>query len=106
MAWIYLTLAGSLEITGVILLKLSKGLTSLKPTILCFIAGIFNFYLLSLALLTLPIGTAYGIWTGIGSAGSVIAGMFLFNESRNFKKIMFIAFIIIGVIGLKITSNH
>lgn len=105
MAWIYLIVAGFAEIIFVISLKYSQGFKRLKPSLICIIAMATSFYTLSLALLTIPIGTAYGIWTGIGSVGSVTAGMLFWGESREIKKIIFISCIFIGVIGLKITSH-
>ncbi|PLR81121.1 QacE family quaternary ammonium compound efflux SMR transporter [Bacillus canaveralius] len=104
MSWIYLLFAGLGEVGFVIFMKLSDGFTRTKYSILCGISGFASFYLLSKALLELPIGTAYGVWTGIGAAGSVLLGMLFFGEPRNWRRILFIAMIIISVIGLKAVS--
>ena len=105
MAWIFLIIAGIAEISGVSFMKLSNGFTRLKSSIGVLLSAGLSFYFLSLALLTIPIGTAYAIWTGIGAAGSVIVGMLFFRESRNPKRILFIGCILIGVIGLRLTGN-
>lgn len=104
MAWIFLILAGMGEMTAMFFLKLSEGFKKIKPSILAIIAGGLSFYFLSLSLKELPIGTAYGIWTGIGSAGTVLMGIFFFKEKANRKKVVFITCIIAGVIGLKLVS--
>ncbi|MGD6967998.1 DMT family transporter [Rossellomorea vietnamensis] len=104
MAWIYLITAGIFEVLLVTFMKLSEGYKKVLPTVLAFLSGGASFYLLSLALLSIPISTGYSVWTGIGSAGAVIAGMVFFNESRDIKKILFISCIVISVIGLKAFS--
>ncbi|WP_139492012.1 DMT family transporter [Brevibacillus dissolubilis] len=106
MAWLYLFLAGLSEVAGVTSLKLSDGYKNKKWTLGAILSGFSSFYFLSLALLSLPIGTAYGIWTGIGAAGSVILGMLFFKESRDWKRVLFLMMIMIGAIGLKVTSGH
>ncbi|GBF74566.1 QacE family quaternary ammonium compound efflux SMR transporter [Paenibacillus sp. 598K] len=105
MAWIFLLLSGLAEVSGVTFLKLSKGFTRLKPTIGAIISGMFSFYFLSRALQQIPISTAYGIWTGIGSAGGVLLGMYLFRESRDVRKLIFIGMIITSVIGLRVVGG-
>lgn len=104
MAWIYLVIAGVAEMTWMYFLKLSDGFTKKVPTTLALTAGGFSFYLLSLALVDLPVGTAYGIWTGIGSVGTVLLGILFFNEGFHAKRLLFILCIISGVVGLKIVS--
>lgn len=104
MAWIYLLLAGLCEIGGVTALKLSEGFSKWKPAAASFIFGFFSFYLLSLSLRTLPIGTAYAVWTGIGSVGSVIVGMLFFRESKHWLRMLFISLVVIGIIGLRFVS--
>ncbi|RWZ58192.1 multidrug efflux SMR transporter [Halobacillus fulvus] len=104
MAWIFLLVAGAGEMTAMLFLKLSDGFKKLVPTIFAIIAGGISFYFLSLSLVDLPIGTAYAIWTGIGSAGTVLLGIFFFKERANPKRILFIVCIISGVIGLKLVS--
>ncbi|KEK26051.1 DMT family transporter [Bacillus gaemokensis] len=99
-----LIIAGLCEIVGVISLKLTEGFTKIKPTISCLLFGGASFYLLSSSVQTLPVGTAYAIWTGIGSAGSVLVGMLLFKESKDIKRIIFISGIVISIVGLKVVS--
>ncbi|XQC05068.1 quaternary ammonium compound efflux SMR transporter SugE [Arcobacter cryaerophilus gv. pseudocryaerophilus] len=105
MSWTILFLAGIFEIFWAVGLKYSDGFTKLFPTIFTIVTMIISFYLLSLALKALPIGTAYAIWVGIGTVGTVIAGIMLFGESMTLIRVMSILFILIGIIGLKFTTN-
>ena len=105
MSWIILFLAGLFEIAWAIGLKYSEGFTKLTPSIITIITMFISFYLLSLALKSLPLGTAYAIWVGIGTIGTVIAGIFLFGEHMNLIRVVSILFILLGIIGLKITTN-
>ncbi len=105
MSWGILFLAGLFEIAWAVGLKYSDGFTKLTPSIFTIVTMIISFYLLSLALKSLPLGTAYAIWVGIGTIGTVIAGIFLFQESMNIIRIVSILFIILGIIGLKLTTN-
>ena len=105
MSWGILFLAGIFEIFWAIGLKYSDGFTKLIPTIFTIITMILSFYLLSLALKSLPIGTAYAVWVGIGTIGTVIAGIILFEETINFIRLLSILFILLGIIGLKFTTN-
>lgn len=105
MSWGILFLAGIFEIFWAIGLKYSDGFTKLIPSIFTLITMIISFYLLSLALKTLPIGTAYAVWVGIGTIGTVIAGIILFGESTSLIRVVSILFILIGIIGLKFTTN-
>ncbi|OCL81941.1 MULTISPECIES: quaternary ammonium compound efflux SMR transporter SugE [Arcobacteraceae] len=105
MSWGILFLAGLFEILWAVGLKYSDGFTKLMPSIFTIVTMIISFYLLSMALKALPIGTAYAIWVGIGTVGTVIAGIFLFGESMNLLRIISIIFILIGIIGLKFTTN-
>ncbi len=106
MEWIYLILAGILEIFWATCLKFSNGFTVLKFTILTIFGMIFSFIFLAQATKILPLGTSYAIWTGIGALGSVIVGIILFKESFTFARILFVSLLLIGIIGLKITSSH
>ncbi|WP_424766567.1 DMT family transporter [Paenibacillus sp. sgz302251] len=106
MAWLFLIISGLGEVAGVTFMKLSDGFRRWKGTMGAIAAGFVSFYFLSKALQSIPISTAYGIWTGIGSVGSVILGMFLFRESRDWRKLVFLSMIIIGVIGLKVVSGE
>ena len=105
MAWIYLFIAGLFEIGWAIGLKFTEGFTKPLPSIITIIGMILSFYFLSDAVKTIPIGTAYAIWTGIGAVGTAILGIILFNESKEFLRIIFICFIVVGIVGLKIFSE-
>lgn len=107
MAWIYLFVAGIFEIVWAIGLKYTNGFTKFWPSVVTVVGMIVSFYYLSQATKVLPIGTAYTIWTGIGAAGAVILGILLFNEPKTLLRFMFLAFVITGIIGLKVTAgNH
>ncbi|MFB5281118.1 MULTISPECIES: DMT family transporter [Peribacillus] len=99
-------MAGFAEIGSVICLKRADGFKKLLPSLACLFFGSLSFYFLSLSLTSLPVGTAYAIWTGIGSVGSVLAGMIFFNEPRSLRSILLIMCIVIGAIGIKMTSGH
>jgi quaternary ammonium compound-resistance protein SugE len=105
MAWIYLFIAGLFEIGWAVGLKYTDGFTKLWPSVITVVIMILSFYFLSSAVKTIPIGTAYAIWTGIGAVGTAILGIFLFSESKEFIRLFFILLIIIGVVGLKIFSK-
>ncbi|MBL3518971.1 quaternary ammonium compound efflux SMR transporter SugE [Arcobacter lanthieri] len=105
MSWIILLLAGIFEVVWAIGLKYSEGFTKLTPSIITIVTMIISFYLLSLALKSLPLGTAYAVWVGIGTIGTVIAGILLFDESMNIIRVISILFILLGIIGLKLTTN-
>lgn len=105
MSWGILLLAGIFEIFWAVGLKYSEGFTKLFPSIFTIVTMVISFYLLSVALKALPIGTAYAVWVGIGTVGTVIAGIFLFGESMNLIRVISILFILIGIIGLKFATN-
>jgi quaternary ammonium compound-resistance protein SugE len=105
MAWLYLILAGLLEVGWALGLKYTEGFTKVTPSILTVIAMIGSFALLGQALRVLPIGTAYAIWTGIGAVGTAILGMVLFGEPRDMARILCILLIIGGILGLKFTTT-
>ncbi|TKZ35257.1 DMT family transporter [Brachyspira catarrhinii] len=106
MEWIYLILAGILEIFWATCLKLSNGFTILKFSILTITGMVFSFVFLAQATKILPLGTSYAIWTGIGALGSVIIGIILFKEVFTLPKVLFVTLLLIGIIGLKVTSSH
>ncbi len=106
MAWIYLTFAGAFEIAWAIGLKYTEGFTRLWPSIFTVFAMIISFSLLSHSLRTLPIGTAYAVWTGIGAVGTALVGMLVLGEPRDVTKILCILLIVAGIAGLKLTANH
>lgn len=104
MGWLFIVMAGLFEVGGIISLKLTKGFTKLKPTILLIMCMGLSFFFLSLSLKEIPISIGYGLWTGIGAAGSVLLGMLIFNEPKNIKKLMLVGGIIISIVGLKLVS--
>lgn len=105
MAWLYLIGAGLLEIFWATCLKLSYGFSVGKFSVLTIIGMVASFFLLSQATKTLPMGTAYAIWTGIGALGAVVVGIIMFKEPLTAARIFFAALLLIGIIGLKITSE-
>ena len=104
MAWIYLFIAGGLEVFWSLCLKLSEGFTVLKFTELAIAGMIMRFVFMAQATNTLPLGTSYAIWTGIGALGAVIIGIVLFREPATAARIFFASLLLVGIIGLKITS--
>ncbi|MEO8651650.1 MAG: quaternary ammonium compound efflux SMR transporter SugE [Hyphomicrobiaceae bacterium] len=102
MAWALLVAAGILEIGWAIGLKYTDGLTRLWPSVATIAAMVASMYLLAVAARTLPIGTAYAVWVGIGAAGALILGMALLGEPRSMARIACVGLIIAGVIGLKL----
>ncbi len=103
MGWLFLFVAGFAEIIFAVSLKYNEGFTKLYPSIVTCISGGASFYLLMLAIKTLPLGTAYAIWTGIGAVGVAILGIFLFKESIEWFRIISISLIVVGIVGLKLT---
>ena len=104
MAWVILLVAGLFEIGFAFGLKFSEGFTRLWPTVGMAASGALSFYLLSVALRTLPVGTAYAVWTGIGAAGTAILGILLLSESSDVFRLLSILLIVVGVVGLRLTS--
>ncbi len=106
MAWVYLVIAGVFEIVWAVGLKYTEGFTKLMPSVITIAAMAMSFLFLSQALKSLPVGTAYAVWTGIGAAGTALLGIALFGESREVLRILCLSLIVIGIIGLKLTSSH
>ncbi|MEW6061071.1 MAG: quaternary ammonium compound efflux SMR transporter SugE [Bacteroidota bacterium] len=104
MAWIYLLVASAFEIAWTIGLKYSEGFTKLVPSIITSVSMIATYYFLALALKTIPVGTGYAVWTGIGAVGTAIFGMVLFNESKDVMRLVCIGLIVAGIVGLKFFS--
>lgn len=102
MEWLLLIIAGFFEVAFVVNMKLSDGFKNVKFTILTVISASLSFFLLSLALKEIAVGTGYAVWTGIGAAGSVLLGMYVFQEKKSRKKLFFLSCIVIGVVGLKL----
>jgi len=106
MAWVYLIIAGLIEIGWAIGLKYSEGFTKLIPTSLTIIGMIASYIFLAQALKTIPLGTGYAVWTGIGAAGTAILGIILFSESVHPVRILCLVLIVAGILGLKLSSGH
>ncbi len=105
MNWILLCIAGITEIVFALSLKYNQGFTKLWPSIVTMVFGASSFYLLMLAIKTLPVGTAYAVWTGMGAVGVAVFGIIFLKESTDILRLASIALVIIGVIGLKITHT-
>ena len=105
MNWLYLFIAGLLEVAWAIGLKYTEGWTRLWPSVITAVLMIASFYFLSIAVRTLPIGTAYAVWTGIGTVGASLIGMILFDEPKDIVRVACIALSIAGIAGLKLTST-
>lgn len=101
MAWVYLLVAGLLETVWAVSLKYSEGFTKFLPSAITVVAMALSIYLLALSLKSLPLGTAYTVWTGIGAIGAVVYGMIMFDEPKDIIRILFVLMIIAGIVGLK-----
>ena len=106
MAWIVLLVAGILEIGWALGLKYSVGFTRLWPSVATISAMAASMALLGVAVRTLPLGTAYAVWTGIGAVGTVLAGIWFFGEPASFVRLFCVLLIIAGIIGLKFIAAH
>jgi quaternary ammonium compound-resistance protein SugE len=106
MAWVFLFFAGLFEVGWAMGLKQTEGFTRLVPSLLTVASMIVSLGLLGLALKTLPLGTAYAIWTGIGTAGTVIVGIIIYGEPADALRLGCVALIVTGVVGLKLVSSH
>lgn len=105
MAWIYLLLAGLFEVIWAIGLKYTEGFSRLWPSIGTLAAMAVSVVLLALAVKTLPIGTAYAVWTGIGAVGAVALGIVLFGDPATLPRLLCVALIVVGIVGLKLTAG-
>ena len=106
MAWTWLVIAGGLEIVWAVLLKYTEGFTRFIPSALTLGAMTVSVLLLGLALKSLPLGTAYAVWTGIGTVGTAIFGMVLFGEPAGALRLTCIGLIVAGIAGLKLLTPH
>lgn len=105
MPWLHLIIAGLLEVAWAIGLKHTDGWLRLWPSVITALLMIASFFFLSLALRSLPLGTAYAIWTGIGAVGTALIGIFVFGEPRTAARLVCIVLIVAGIVGLKLTSS-
>ncbi|WP_405799013.1 DMT family transporter [Streptomyces sp. NBC_01506] len=106
MAWVLLIIAGLLEVGWSIGMKYTEGFTRLWPSVFTGAGIVVSMVLLSQAAKTLPIGTAYGVWVGIGAAGAAIVGMVALGEPTTAARIFFVSLLLVAVVGLKATSGH
>ena len=103
-AWLLLLVAGALEIVWVVGLKFTEGFTRLWPSTVTIAAMVVSMVLLAQIVRVLPVGTAYAVWTGIGAAGAALAGMAIFGEARDLLRLMWVAMIVAGTLGLKFST--
>ena len=104
MSWLYLVVAGLLEIVWAIGLKYTEGFTKLWPSVITLAAMIASVWFLALALRAIPVGTGYAVWTGIGAVGTAILGIVLFAEPATAARLFCIGLIVAGILGLKLAS--
>lgn len=105
MSWAILFVAGLFEVGWAVGLKYADGFTRLWPTILTVVAMLVSLWLLGIAMRSLPVGTAYGIWVGVGAVGTVLLGIVLFGEPVSAGRLVSVAALIVGIVGLKLTSQ-
>ncbi|WP_298722777.1 quaternary ammonium compound efflux SMR transporter SugE [uncultured Ferrovibrio sp.] len=105
MAWIMLVIAGLLEVVWAIALKQTDGFTRLWPSVIGIGAAVTSFVLLTMALKSLPVGTAYAVWVGIGAIGVAVVGMLVLGEAASLARISLLSLILIGIVGLKIVEG-
>ncbi|WP_214659241.1 DMT family transporter [Candidatus Formimonas warabiya] len=106
MAWFYLIAGGICEVVFAFFADKADGYTKLVPTILTCLAAFISIWFISMAMKTLPTGTAYAVWTGLGAVGTAVLGMVFLGEPREFWRIFFLGVIIFGVIGLNLVSGN
>ena len=104
MAWIVLMTAGLFEVAWAIGLKYTEGFTRLWPTVGTVLAMVISLWLLGIAMKTLPVGTAYSVWVGVGAVGTVLLGIVLLGEPANAARLISVALIIAGIVGLKLAT--
>lgn len=104
-SWLFLIIGGIFEVGFVAMMKLSDSFKILKYSLLTTLFMLLSLFSLSHALINIPIGIGYAVWAGIGAVGSVLVGMLFFNESKDWRKALLIGLIIIGIVGLKLSSN-
>ena len=106
MAWVYLLLAAACEVSWAIGLKYTQGFTKLWPSVFTVLGMLASFVLLAQAVKTIPIGTGYAVWTGIGAAGTALLSLYLFREPATPARLLCVGLIVAGVIGLKLSSRE
>ncbi len=106
MAWIWLIVAGVLEVVWAVTIKKTEGFTKLGPSLFTLVAMAASFYLLSQSMRTLPTGTAYAVWVGIGAVGTAVFGLVFLDEPRTAFRILSLCLIVLGVIGLRVAEGR
>ncbi len=106
MNWLLLVFAGLLEVGWAVGLKYTEGFTRPWPTVGTIGAMIVSLMLLGIAMKTLPVGTAYAVWVGVGAVGTAVLGIYLFGESANPGKLVSLALIVVGIVGLRLAGDH
>lgn len=104
-AWVYLIVAGVLEVGFASMLKLTDNFTKLIPTLIFLVFAVSSFYSLTKAVETIPMGTAYAIWTGIGAFGTILIGIFFYSEPASVLRLFFLFTLVASIVGLKLVSN-
>jgi quaternary ammonium compound-resistance protein SugE len=105
MAWVLLVVAGLFEVGWAIGLKYTEGFTRMWPSVWTIAAMVLSVVLLGMAMKSLPVGTSYAVWVGVGAVGTAILGMVLFSEPATAGRLVSLAFIVVGIVGLKVTAN-
>jgi quaternary ammonium compound-resistance protein SugE len=105
-AWLLLVAAGAFEVVWAVSLKYTNGFTRLGPSLVTVAGMAVSFWLLSQALRSFPVGTAYAVWTGIGAAGTALVGMWLLGEPKDVGRLVSLACIVLGIIGLRLSSGR
>ena len=106
MAWILLILAGLAEVVWAVGLKYTEGFTKWMPSAVTIVFMVISVWLLAIALRTIPLGTGYAVWVGIGAVGTAVAGMVLFGETKSVARLVCILLIVAGIVGLKLTTQE
>ena len=106
MAWLYLAVAGVFEIGFTTALKLSESFTKPLPTVAFVVFSALSFWMLTVAMRSIPLGTAYAVWTGIGAFGTAVIGILFFNDPIDFGRVFFLLVLIGSIVGLKLVSAH
>ncbi len=105
MAWLYLLTAGALEIAATTVFRYTDGMSRVAPTVAFFAIGIASFYFLNRSLEGVPLGTAYAVWSGIGVAGAVLVGILLYDEPAGAFRLLFLATLLVSIVGLKLSTS-
>jgi quaternary ammonium compound-resistance protein SugE len=105
-AWLMLIAAGGFEVVWAVCLKYTNGFTRLGPSLVTVAGMAVSFWLLSQALRSFPVGTAYAVWTGIGAAGTALVGMWLLGEPKDLGRLVSLGLIVLGIVGLRLSSGH